>query len=116
MKIIEHERGIVTSRGTFKESEHKARLAQIEAKEKELLAEASKKEAEAPKGSCPFSKALRPTCRPDCALYTGGACSLKAMGGGIETRGRRCPFKAEGCASDCMLYNNGCALNGQKGI
>ena len=116
LKIIEHEGEIVTTHGVFKESEYKERIAQIEAKENELFAERIQKKAEAPKGECPFSRGLYSTCRQDCALYMGGACSLKAMGGGIETRGRMCPFKAGRCASDCMLYNNGCALNGQKGI
>lgn len=116
LKIIEHEGEIVTTHGVFKESEYKERIAQIEAKEKELFAERIQKKAEAPKGECPFSRGLYSTCRQGCALYTGEICSLKTMGGGIETKGRRCPFRALSCTSDCMLYNNGCALNGQKGI
>lgn len=114
LKIVEHEPMVVTSYGTFPQSQvaeaAKNAAAAIRAAEEEQ----HRKAAEGPKGSCPFSKALNPTCRPDCAMYMGGGCSLKAMGGGIETKGRRCPFKVESCALDCMLYSNGCALLGRK--
>ena len=61
---------------------------------------------------CPFSNALNPTCREDCALHVDGGCSLAKLikGTPAATAGKRCPITRNLCNKTCALHENGCKL------
>ena len=89
--------------------------ARNKAAEAERLRKAQEK-ARKPMSFCPFSSAVTPTCREDCALRVPQGCALKflfdkppAM---RSTQGKRCPISGQACTASCAISKNGaCAFS-----
>lgn len=105
-KIIEHEKMVVTTYGTFPESQANRIISEIKAKEKANVWQPVKLK------SCPFRTGMNSECRGNlCALFDETACSI-VTGSKVNT-GNKCPFGDGGtrCGADCALNHNGhCAM------
>lgn len=101
VKIIEHEKKILTSHGWLTERQ----LADMNARKREQQAQAAPPPApEPPTQSCPFSTATNPVCKKgECAWFGGGRCAVTCVHPG---GGKRCPIKNGTCSFDCALRGN----------
>lgn len=110
--IVEHEKEIVTSHGTVKESHMKQFIADRKAAETRYYANLVEEQAKLPKlKNCPFrSNSLDTRCKRNCALYHDGNCSLAT--GERSTDGGICPLSSiTKCSEACAVYGqNGCGL------
>lgn len=77
------------------------------APEMTVYASASPEAPPKPRKDCPFSKALHPKCKENCAFFENDRCTP-----GKAHSGRRCPFPAQiTCGDNCTMFNNGrCTL------
>lgn len=80
----------------------------------ERLKAAQQAAARKPMEFCPFSSAINPTCREDCALRVPQGCAIKylfdkppAM---RSTQGKRCPISGQQCAPTCALSETGACV------
>lgn len=117
--IDKKEATIVTTRGTFKQSEAQENLKRFAQKEAELAAakreEQMKRNA---KKECPIRSARSgigsAKCEETCGFYTDDGCALSLLASeGSEianAEGRRCPIFPTKCSSACAWFESGCAI------
>lgn len=117
--ITNNETTIVTTRGTFKQSEAQESLKRIAQQEAELAAAKREEQMkQIAKKECPIRSARSglgsAKCEETCGFYTDDGCALSLLakeGSEIaNAEGRRCPMFPGKCSSACAWFENGCAI------